>query len=97
MGNKHDKIVKRKEILQSIKLAPSFKGWKNEDEAKLNNIQKIKIILEDTKVDIDIKSEDTKLGWQATMEKIKIILAINSINVDELNYLEEKVCSTREK
>ncbi len=46
-------------------------------------------------MDMEIKLENTKLGWQATMEKIKISVAINSINVDEFNYLEEKVCNMR--
>ncbi len=35
--------------------------------------------------------EDTKLGRQALVEKIKINAAFNTINVKELNYLEEKV------
>ncbi len=35
--------------------------------------------------------EDTKLGRQATMEKIKVNAAIIKMNVDEVNDLEEKV------
>ncbi len=60
MGNKHEKLDKWKEILQSKKHPPSFEVWSSEDDANLNNLQKM-----------EIKLEDTELGQQATVEKIK--------------------------
>ncbi len=58
-GNKHNKLVKWKEILQSNKHPHSFKIWSSEDEAHLNNLRKM-----------DIKLEDTQLGGQATVKKL---------------------------
>ncbi len=44
---------------------------------------------------MEIKLEDTELGRQATVEKIKMNAAINTMTVKELNYLEEKVRSVK--
>ncbi len=66
------------------KILQTFEIWSNEDKGNSNNIQKM-----------DIKLEDTELEWQATVEKIKTNAAIDKMNVDELNYLEEKVLNMK--
>ncbi len=79
MGNKHNKLVKWKEILLSKKLPPSFDIWSSKDEAALNDLQKS-----------DIKLYYTALGRQATIEKIKLKAAINTMDINKLKDIEDK-------
>ncbi len=84
MGNKNDKIEKWKRIVESKKLPPSFKIWCSDDESKLNDLQKMEINL-----------DDTALSQKATIKKIKMKASTNSMNVKELNNIEEKICDAK--
>ncbi len=80
MGNKHDKLAKWKEILLSKKLPSSFEVWSNMNKAKLNDLWKM-----------EIKLEDTAFGCQATIKKIKLNAAIITMSINKLNEIESKI------
>ncbi len=69
----------------TMKLPPIFSPWDEKDETKLDYLQKMQI-----------KLEDSALGHQTTIEKLKVNASINKTDLNELSALEEKIQRARQ-
>jgi len=80
MGSKRDKLQMWMDIKATMKPPPIFSPWDEKDEAKLDDLRKMQI-----------KLEDTALGRQTTIEQLKVNASIDKMDLNKLSALEEKV------